>query len=160
MSKAGVVKRYWDSFCFIALLNDDEGAEDCEKILDDAKEGKTIIIVSPLVQVEVIRPKGSPIPIPIADKERVQAFFENDYIKWRNIDRSISNSAQGLCWAFCIHPRDALHVAIAIDTDCDILETTDDRLLKLPEKMKGMALKIVKPKWVGQTELFVKKEVE
>lgn len=47
MSKAGVVKRYWDSFCFIALLNDDEGAEDCERILDDAKEGKTIIIVSP-----------------------------------------------------------------------------------------------------------------
>jgi predicted nucleic acid-binding protein len=57
------------------LLNDDEGADDCEKILDEAKEEKTIIVVSPLVQVEVVRPRSSPRPIPKEDAEKVRAFL-------------------------------------------------------------------------------------
>lgn len=156
MPSAGPVRRYWDSFCFIAILNGDEGADDCEKILDEAKEGKTQIIVSPLVQVEVVRPKGAPHPIPKEDEEKVRAFFENDYIKWRIIDRKIADLARGLCWKYGIHPRDAIHLAAAIETKCDLLETTDDRLLRLDGRIKETTMKIVKPKWTGQPDLFEK----
>lgn len=154
MPSAGLARRYWDSFCFLALLNDDEGADDCEKILDEAKEEKTIIGVSPLVQVEVVRPRSSPRPIPKEDAEKVRAFFENDYFKWRIIDRKIADMARELCWEHNVHPRDAIHFAAAIDTSCDFLETTDNRLLQVDGQVKGSALKIVKPHWTGQPELF------
>ena len=155
MAVGSLIRRYWDSLCFIALLNDEEGAEDCEKILDDAREEKTQIIVSPLVQVEVIRPRGSSHPIPKADEEKVRAFFENDYIRWRIIDRKIADAARDLCWLYSgVHPRDAIHLAVAIDTKCDFLETSDARLLGLHGKIQNSSLRIVKPKWVGQPELF------
>ena len=38
MSAGGIVRRYWDSSCFLTLLNGEEGAEDCENILDEAKK--------------------------------------------------------------------------------------------------------------------------
>ena len=40
MPAGGIVRRYWDASCFLTLLNDDEGADDCEEILDEAKEKK------------------------------------------------------------------------------------------------------------------------
>ena len=160
MPAVGGVRRYWDSFCFIALLNDDEGADDCEKILDDAKEGKTQIIVSPVTQVEVIRPRGTPHPIPQEHKETIRAFFENDYIKWRNIDRRIADLARDLCWQHNVHPRDAMHLAVAIDTECDLVETFDGHLLTLTGqiKVKDALLTIAKPRWTGQLELLAKQE--
>lgn len=158
MPSPGLLRRYWDAFCFIAILNDDEGADDCEKILDDAREGKTEIVVSPLVQVEVVRPRGSPHPLPKEDEEKIRAFFENDYLKWRNIDRKIADLARDLCWNHRVHPRDAIHLAVAIDTHCDLLETMDERLLGLSGQIQGVSLKIAKPKWVGQPDLFEKRE--
>jgi len=159
MASDGLIRRYWDSFCFIALLNDDEGAEDCEKILEDAKEEKIQIIVSPLVQVEVVRPRGSSVPIPREAEEKIRAFLENDYIKWRIIDREIADLAQSLCWKYSgVHPRDAIHLAVALDTKCHMLETMDKRLLGLNGKMENSDLQIIKPKWTGQLGLFKKTE--
>ena len=154
MAAGGIIRRYWDATCFIALLNDEEGAEDCENILNEAKEAKTLIYVSPLVQTEVIRPRGSPKPIPVEIKTQVQAFFENDYIKWRIIDRDIANSAQNLCWDYNLHPRDALHLAAALDLQCDLLETYDPDLLKLDGQVPDSSLGIQKPNWRGQAKLF------
>jgi len=156
MSPGGLIRRYWDSSCFLAILNDEDNADDCEKILDEAKEGKTELIVSPLVQVEVIRPRGSPHPIPKEDEEKVRAFFENDYLKWRNIDRVIADLAQDLCWEYGLHPRDAIHLGVAIETECDLLETTDGRMLKADGQIKDVKLRIAKPKWVGQLDLYQK----
>ncbi|MGE0684372.1 MAG: type II toxin-antitoxin system VapC family toxin [Candidatus Binatia bacterium] len=158
MGPHGIIRRYWDASCFLALLNNDEEADDCEKILNDAKEEKTSIIVSPLVQVEVIRPKGSPSPLPKKHEETIRAFFENDYIKWRVLDRRIANLARDLCWQYGLHPRDALHLAAAIDTKCDLLETTDKGLLQRNGKIDETQLKIIKPRWIGQPGLFEKQE--
>ncbi len=154
MPAGGLVRRYWDASCFIALLNSEEGAEDCESILNEAKEAKTLIYVSPLVQTEVIRPRGSPKPIPVETRTQIQSFFENDYIKWRIIDRDIANSAQNLCWDYGLHPRDALHLAVALDLQCDLLETYDPDLLKLNGRIPNVSLGIQKPRWEGQPELF------
>jgi predicted nucleic acid-binding protein len=156
MAQGGVIRRYWDSSCFLILLNDEQEAEDCEKILNEAKEGKTQLVISPLVQVEVVRPRGSSHPISAEDAEKVRAFFENDYLKWRNIDRVIADLARGLCWQYGVHPRDAIHMAVAIETECDLLETTDKKLLGSDGQIKDTKLKIQKPKWVGQLDLYSK----
>ena len=139
MATSGIVSRYWDSGCFIGILNGESQAEACKKIIDDAKEGKTLLYVSPIVQLEVIRPRGSGSPIPKADKERVQELFENDYIKWRMIDRAISTLSQELCWDHDLHPRDALHLACTLDLKCDLLETFDPDLQKWDGKIPTCA---------------------
>ncbi len=150
----GLISRYWDASCFIGLLNGEEEAEDCEKILDDAKEGKTILCVSPMAQVEVVRPRGSTHPIPEEAKEKVQDFFENEYVKWQLIDRPIAKISQDLCWKHQLHPRDAIHVAVAVHLKCDLLESLDPHMLRWSEKIQDSSLKIQKPKWVGQPKMF------
>ena len=154
MASSRVIKRYWDASCFLTLLNDEDGAEDCEKILNEAKEELTVIYVSPIVQVEVVRPRSSGVPIPAQTRELVQSFFENDYVKWRIIDRDIANSAQELCWDHNLHPRDAIHLAVALDLRCDVLETYDSHLLKCNDQLSDSPMVIQKPVWKGQPELF------
>ena len=139
---------------FLTLLNGEDGADDCENILNEAKEEKTVIYVSPIVQVEVVRPRSSPTPIPVETRAMVRSFFENDYVKWRIIDRDIANLAQQLCWDCGLHPRDAIHLAVAVDLQCDILETYDPDLLKHNGVVPNSSLVIQKPVWRGQPELF------
>ncbi len=154
MPVGGVIRRYWDASCFLTVLNDEVGVEDCVNILEEAKQAKTHIYVSPLVQIEVIRPKGSPQPTPTEARSQIQAFFENDCIKWRIIDREIANEAQNLCWDYNLHPRDAAHLAVALNLQCDLLETYDPDLLKWNGKIQNSALGIEKPRWSGQAKLF------
>lgn len=118
------------------------------------RRGITEICVSPLVQVEVVRPRGSPSPLPAAMREKVRSFFENTYIKWRMIDRKIANDAQKLCWDHAVHPRDAIHLATAIEQKCDFLETSDRGLLRLDGKVPEMELRICKPGVLRQRDLF------
>lgn len=79
--RRSVLRRYWDSTCFLALLNDEEDAARCEQILEEAKRLSTEIYVLPLVQVEVVRPRGVPRPLAATQRERIRAFFENEYVK-------------------------------------------------------------------------------
>lgn len=46
MPVGGIVRRYWDASCFLTLLNNEEGVEDCENILNEAKEEKTRIYIA------------------------------------------------------------------------------------------------------------------
>ena len=154
MPEGGQIRRYWDAKCFIALLNDEAEAPACERILDQAKRGQTEIYVSPIAQVEVIRPKGSPLPLAKDLRDKVRAFFENDYVRWRIIDRKIANDAQLLCWDHSLHPRDAFHLAVALDLECDLLETSDSDLLRLDQKIPSTSLRICKPGALGQADLF------
>lgn len=148
------IRRYWDAKCFIALLNDEADAQVCERILEQAKERQTQICVSPIVQVEVIRPRGSATPLAKELRDKVRAFFENDYIRWRIVDRKIANDAQQLCWDYPLHPRDAIHLAVALDLGCDLLETSDSDLLRLDQTIPSTSLRICKPGALGQADLF------
>lgn len=153
-SRNAMVRRYWDSACFISILNGEPVAQICERILDEAKRNATTIYVSPLVQVEVAKPKGAASPLAEMLREKIRMFFENDYLKWRTIDRKISNAAQKLCWDYAVRPRDALHLACAIDLDCDLLETTDDGLVKLDGTIPGTSLRICRPGALDPPDLF------
>ena len=154
MSERSGIRRYWDAKCFIALLNDEPDAATCERILEEAKERQTEIYVSPIVQLEVIRPKGAPAPLAKGLRDKIRAFFENDYIRLRVVDRKIANDAQELCWDYDLKPRDAIHLAVAIDLKCDLLETSDKHLLRLDTKIPSTSLRICEPGAIGQSDLF------
>ena len=153
-SRNAMVRRYWDSACFISILNGEAEAQTCERILDEAKHDATTIYVSPLVQTEVAKPKGAPSPLAETLREKIRMFFENDYLKWRTIDRKIANDAQKLCWDYAVHPRDAMHLACAMDLQCDLLETTDNGLVQLSGNILGTSLRICRPGALDPSDLF------
>ena len=154
MAAVGPMSRFWDASCFLTLLNGEAGADDCEYILNQARQSRTVIYVSPIVQIEVVRPKGSSSPVPMEARKQIQAFFENNFIKWRMIDRKIANDAQKLCWDYGLHPRDASHLAVAMDLQCDLLETYDRDLLKLNDRVPSGAPGIQHPRHTGQIDLI------
>lgn len=145
MSARSEIRRYWDSTCFLSILNGEAAAEVCKGIMAAARAGKTKIFVSPIGQLEVIRPKGSPAPLPKEHRDTIRQWFENDYIHWHGIDREAGAMAQQYCWDFDLHPRDAIHLAIAVQIGCDLLETLDKDLLKWDGKLPGVSIRIRRP---------------
>lgn len=129
-----LLRRYWDSSCFIRILNDEEGAENCLAVLESARVGRTLICISAIVAVEVIRPKGSSSPLDPKVRRRVRALLEDGSIIFAEIDRPIAYRSQELCWEFDLRPRDAIHLAVALYLNCELSETYDRDLLKLDRK--------------------------
>lgn len=70
------------------------------------------------------------------------------------IDRSIANESQRLCWDYNLHPRDAIHLAVALDLRCNLLETFDMGLLKWDGRIPPGSLSIQRPRWTGQPPLL------
>ncbi len=85
--------------------------------------------------------------IPATDKQKVEAFFRNDYIVVRNITRRIAEAARGYVWDFGVDPKDALHVATAVDAGLALFNTFDKDLLKKSEKVGDPPLTIQIPQW-------------
>lgn len=147
------LKLYWDSCNFIALLNQDPEWEACQTVLVEADKGEVRIIVSALVLAEVVRPRGAASPLSRYHRELIRRFFERESIVMRTLDRHIAEKAQELSWEFGLHPRDAIHMATAISTECDYFETTDRHFLSLPARVKDLPISIRKPAGLGQTRL-------
>lgn len=52
-------RRYWDSFCFLAVLNNEEPyASTCMQILEEAKKNNVDLVISPMTMAETVRPEG------------------------------------------------------------------------------------------------------
>ena len=107
-------------------------------------------MISPMTMAETVRPRGASAPIPIEHQERITDFFENDYMRFRIIDRLIAKRSLGLCWNAGLHPRDALHVAVALEEGCDVLETRDGKLLR-NNGLEGLTIR--EPFWEIQAEM-------
>lgn len=61
--------------------------------------------------------------------------------------------ARELCWAHSVHPRDAIHLATAIESACECVETNDSNLLRYNGKLGTVQLIIRAPAWSGQLGL-------
>lgn len=140
-------KRYWDSSVIIAYINEERGRVDvCKAILDDAEQGKIWIYTSALTITEVLKYKGAK-PITKDKKEKLRGFFENDYIRFVQLDRWVGFDAQELFWENGIPTKDALHVASALKAEVDVFETYDnDDLIKKSKTVGSPPLEIRSPK--------------
>ena len=144
-------RRYWDSFCFLAVLNNEEPyASTCTKILEEARKNSIELVISPMTMAETVRPRGEPAPLPVEHQERIADLFENDYMRFRIIDRLIAKRSLALCWNAGLHPRDALHVAVALEEGCGVFETRDRKLLR-QSGLEGLTIR--EPFWESQTEI-------
>jgi predicted nucleic acid-binding protein len=146
-------RRYWDSSCFLAwLLPEPARAPACRGVLNAAERGELVIVASALTLTEVIKLKGQP-PLKADQEKKIRAFFENDYIVLRNVDRFIAESARDLIWKHPhLNPKDSIHLATALKVQVPHLDTYDDDFLTLNGKV-GSGLTIGTPRVSDQEEL-------
>ena len=90
--------RYWDSGCFIAWFNKEAGRYDkCQATLNKAEKGEILLVVSAITLIEVIKMKNHNM-IPKEKEETIKAYFQNEFISIRNVDRNIGEIARDLIW--------------------------------------------------------------
>jgi predicted nucleic acid-binding protein len=143
-------RRYWDSACFIAILGNEAGRVDvCAPILRAAEMRRLEIVTSAWTITEVLYPKGGQ-PLRPELRARVKSFFHRSGIVLVNVDRRIAENAQEYYWDFGVKPKDAIHVACAIEANAPVFETYDRGLITHSGKVGGTpALEIREPQpWV------------
>lgn len=145
---------YWDSDAFLGALQEEPGKRDrCDGTIARAKAGEVLIVTSTLTIAEVLWLRNAP-RIPHDKAAILRRFFRHTYFRFRNVTRTVSESAQDLVWFHSIKPKDAIHVATALDAGIPTLETFDDDLLKKSGKIGTTSLEIRMPLPVDQQVLF------
>jgi len=144
-----VRSRYWDACAFLGLLRAEEDKrEECRKVIAEARSGKFMIVTSTLTLAEVLWLKGKD-PIPEADREKVRKFFRHAWVRMRELDRAIAEEAQEVVWKHSVRPKDAVHVATALRSTVEQLDTFDADLIGLSGKIGSPPLAIGRPNVEG-----------
>ncbi|PSB20207.1 PIN domain-containing protein [Phormidesmis priestleyi ULC007] len=144
---------YWDSCTFLGYLKAEADKVDgCVSVLKHAEKGSVKIVTSSLSLVEVIKLKKRE-PISREDEEKIRRFFMHKWIVLQDVDRKISELARELVWEHVLRPYDAVHVATAIRAKVNHIDTFDDDLIKLSEKLGEPKITMGKPFLSTQTEL-------
>jgi hypothetical protein len=150
-------RRYWDSDCFLGwLLAEPDKEEQCRTVLDAAEQGKVSIVSSALTIAEVLAIRGRPR---VGDDKRalVEGFFRNEYIIIRNLTRRVAEAAHSMVWDHGVAPKDAIHVATALDARLTLLNTFDRDLCKHSNHLGSPPLIIELPQLVEPELPFEKK---
>lgn len=135
---ANRLRRYWDADCCFGFLRDQAGrAEACGRVLREAEAGRCEIVVSALTIAEVLHLKGERHTFPRAMKDTIRGFFRRSYFQVVNVDRFIAERAQDAFWDHSIQPKDAVHLAIALEAECHFLESYDKALVALSRTVGG-----------------------
>jgi predicted nucleic acid-binding protein len=138
-------RRYWDSDAFLGWLKaEPDKVSECQAVIREAEAGQTEIVTSALTLAEVLYLRGHQ-PIPSADAEKLERFFEHEYIVVNDVDRMLAEEARKLVWNQGIRPKDAIHVATAIDAEVERLETFDADLIKRSGAVGNPPLTIDRP---------------
>jgi predicted nucleic acid-binding protein len=147
--------RYWDSNAFLGWLkNEPDKASECETVLAAAEAGKIQIVTSALTLTEVIKMKGK-TRITKDQEETIKAFFENEYIVVRDVDRFIAETARDLIWTHAaLSPKDAIHIATAVRLKLSVLDTFDGPLIKLSGKIGTPKIIIGRPHLPYQADMY------
>jgi predicted nucleic acid-binding protein len=130
------MRRYWDTNCFLGVLNEEpDKLGPCNTVIREAQNGKLRIVTSALTLTEVLWPKGTPLPIPQTDAEKVQGLFLHEWITVYDLDRALAERARDVVWNHSVRIKDAIHVATALDAKVDQFDTYDGPLIALSGKL-------------------------
>ena len=126
-------KPYLDSSVFFAVIKKE--SELCssglmrwqvaEHILRGAEQGRYQIYTSTITLAEVRRIRGKGVQLTQDELTTVARFFRHGYITLAAVTREIAERAQILGAQHGIWPMDAIHLATAIQLQCDVLLAWD-----------------------------------
>jgi predicted nucleic acid-binding protein len=106
---------YWDSDAFLGWFQNEPGkVEMCSGTLQRAEDGEVVIFTSALTIAEVLWLRNAP-KLSEDKAVLVRKFFRRSYFRIRNVTRMNAEAAQDLVWSHSIRPKDAIHVATALE---------------------------------------------
>jgi len=143
-----MTKYYWDSCAFISRIQGDpEHIKILEHFTDKAAEKEIPIVTSSLTVAEVcIINREASLEEKLQDIDLISRFFDNDYIYIIQVSRHLSTEAAKISVEHGIKPPDAIHLATAIDANCQVIHTYDEKLLKRDGNIGVPPLTICKPR--------------
>ena len=124
-----------------------------KRIWAEAETGKFQIVTSALTIAEVLRLREQP-RLTSVEEQAIRGFFEAPHLILVDLDRLVAERAREIVWRFNVTPKDAVHVASALQAGCDVMHTNDDKLLKRSGTLGGdPPLTCEVPQWLGQMDL-------
>lgn len=144
---------YLDADVYLALIKGEAGRVDVARaLLRDGQDGRFEVYASTLLYAEVcghgeIRAAADAQAV---DK-RVSAFFEHGFIRWVEVDLSIARDARRVSRGQRLRGADAIHLASAIRTSCDVLMTWNKNDFSIGTVVGGVELR--EPFLFGQGRL-------
>jgi predicted nucleic acid-binding protein len=146
---------YWDTNCFLGWFQQETGKRDAlRELLNEAEAGELVIVTSALAITECA---GLPTVRRVDDdaSRKMLAFFEQEYIALRAVERTIAEKAHDLTRRLAIKHADAIHVATAMTTNVEVLHTWDEGIIK-HNKSAMIGLRIEKPPDPSAGTLYAK----
>ena len=120
-------KVYWDSCCFIGLLQQEQDkVAALTDLSQKAAADDLVIVTSALAIAEVCKLPDTGLQ-PEDQAQKILAFFENPYIVVRSLDRMIAERANMIARQQGVKPPDAIHLATGILTGCEVFYTYDSK---------------------------------
>ncbi|MEO5669471.1 MAG: PIN domain-containing protein [Ramlibacter sp.] len=154
-------KVYWDSCCWLGLINDEPGkAERCRFVLKEAVLGAYEIWTSTLSLAEVFKVTAekeaikmgvATFPLPPNNDVEFEKFLLQGFLVMVQVDFDIGVDARRLLRAHGVlkKPADGIHLASALQNNVDELHTFDDKnlipLSGIVTRQDGVALTICYP---------------
>ena len=148
---------YLDSSVFFALIKQESipcpGGltrwEIAERIFGGAEAGPYPIYTSAATIAEVRRIRNQNEPLSQAETQQIREFFQHSYILTIDVTREIAEKAQELGAEYNLTPIDAIHLATAIQCDCDVLLVWDKRFSQRFESGPVEGVRVIEPYWEG-----------
>lgn len=153
---------YWDSNTYLDYIRGNHSRHQFMQLLiDDWKQGKVTMVTSALTIAEVLwwRTSQNPTRLRItrAEETRIRELFnppKTQKLTIVEVSRRTAEAARELVWKSAVKPKDAIHVASAIEARCPVLQTSDEELMALSGKVGGNPLLVITyPDWTRQGEM-------
>ena len=153
---------YWDSCAFLHFLAGDHPlSAELQLIYDDWLAGLVTMVTSTLTMAEVLYVKcGEPPQLQRADPTRraeIEALFTptpTRRLVLIELSAITARKARDLHWDLAIKPKDAVHVASALEAHCEVMHTTDASLQSKSGQVGGSPiLRIEAPVWGKQLDM-------
>lgn len=155
-------KVYWDSVSYLNYLKGDHPRHsDLQMVIDDWKSGAVTMVTSALTITEVLYVKiedsSARMLIDRSREEDLRQLFEpppQQFLTIVELNRWIAMGARELVWNYGVRPKDAIHVASALQARVPMLHTFDRGLIDLSGTLGGNpTLRIEEPQWTRQLDL-------
>jgi predicted nucleic acid-binding protein len=136
-----LTRRYFDSATIIRYVMNAPEAAIIDRLLEEAAAKRWQLVVCAVSFVEVSRSPNEPVDL--ARFARIHSFFDNDYIYPQEVDRLLADDALKLIYDYSwLRPMDALHVAAALRTGCEVFYTYDGDLLTRMNGERGLRVEV------------------
>lgn len=142
-----MMRRYWDACTFLGYLKGEEDKADvCTSILEEAERGGCVILTSSITLVEVVH-YGRREDLTREVEDEIQEFFYREWIEVAMLDRQVGEAAREMLWRVPdLKHKDAVHFATAFRYGADVLETYDADLLALDgQVIDGRPVRVARP---------------